>query len=279
MRKILQEPLVHFLIAGAAIFLAFELLGSPGNDTAEITVTRQQVEQLSATFAKTWQRPATEQEIKTLIDDHVKEEVYVREALRLGLDQDDTVIRRRLRQKMEFMEHAEAAAITPAQGELEAFFEQNKAAFAVEPRLALEQVFIDRRKHAESAEAASLDVLRKLRASADAASLGDPSMLPPAMELSPGSAIAAIFGPGFAERVATLPVGTWIGPVTSEYGLHLVRVTQRENGDLPALEDVREAVTRHWRDAKQVELSQRRFEDLLKSYEVKIDLSRGEGGP
>lgn len=279
MKRVLGEPLVHFLIAGALVFLAFSLLRGQDRETREIVVSGQQVEQLAATFAKTWQRPATEPEIKALIDDHVKEEIYVREALRLGLDENDTVIRRRLRQKMEFMEQADAAGLTPTAAELEAFFQDHTSAFEVEPKLALEQVFIDPRKHAEGAETAALDVLNKLRGNASVTELGDPSMLPPAVALSAPGVVAAIFGPGFAEKAVSLPVGEWRGPVPSEYGLHLVRVTERVNGRLPALEDVREAVITKWRAAKQDELSRRRFEDLLNSYTVRIDLSKGSDQP
>jgi hypothetical protein len=274
-----REPLLHFLLAGALVFVAFGFIGGPDRETREITVTRQQVEQLAATFARTWQRPATEQDMKALIDDYVKEEIYVREALRLGLDQDDTVIRRRLRQKMEFMEQAEAAALTPAPGELEAYFENNKATFEREPKLALQQVYIDPRRHGDAAEAEALDVLRQLRANAGPPELGDATMLPPALELSPPSTIAAIFGPAFAEKVVTLTPGEWSGPVKSEFGLHIVRITERENGSLPALEDIREAVTSKWREAKQAEVTQRRFDDLLKSYDVRIDGSKGNGAP
>ena len=275
----MREPLLHFLLAGLLVFVAFGFIGGQEREAQEITVSRQQVEQLAATFAKTWQRPATGQEMKALIDDHVKEEIYVREALRLGLDQDDTVIRRRLRQKMEFMEQAEAAALAPAPGELEAYFENNKAVFEREPKLALQQVYIDPRKHPAAAEATALDVLRQLRANAGPPELGDATMLPPALDLSPPSTIAAIFGPAFAEEVVTLTPGEWSGPVKSEFGLHLVRITERENGSLPTLDEVREAVMGKWREAKQAEMTQRRFEDLLKSYNVKVDGSKGNGAP
>lgn len=277
----LREPLLHFVVAAGLVFLAFSLVEGPDREDRDITITREHVEQLAAVFSSTWQRPPADQEVKALIDDYVREEILVREALRLGLDQGDTVIRRRLRQKMEFMQEAEAAALTPAAGELEAYFEANKAGFEKEPQLALEQVFIDPRKHGDATDAAVATMIQRLQADTNIqmSELGDPSMLPQSVQLSPLSTIKSIFGPAFGEMVATLPVGQLSAPVKSEYGVHIVRITRRENGETPELADVRDAVLRQWREAKQAEMLRERLDALLKSYRVTIESGAGAGNP
>ena len=118
--KILREPLLHFLLLGAAIFGAYRLLSDaratqPGN----IVVTQGRIEALVAAFTRTWQRPPTASEREGLIRDYIREEVYVREAIALGLDQDDMVIRRRLRQKLEFVSEDLTAPAEPTDGQLQ----------------------------------------------------------------------------------------------------------------------------------------------------------------
>ena len=110
MQRFVREPLVHFLLLALLVFGAYGLVSRREPATATIDVTQAKIEQLAGLFAKTWQRPPTAQELKGLIDDYVKEDIYVREALRLGLDTDDEVIRKRLRMKMEFVSDAEAEA-------------------------------------------------------------------------------------------------------------------------------------------------------------------------
>ncbi len=103
--RVLREPLVHFLLLGGVLFLIFGLTNQTGttNSDQRIVVSAGRIEQLATVFGKTWQRPPTSKELKGLIDDFVLEEVYYRQAVAMGIDRDDTIIRRRLRQKLEFL--------------------------------------------------------------------------------------------------------------------------------------------------------------------------------
>jgi hypothetical protein len=124
-----QEPLVHFLVLGALLFVAFDRWGAGGAGTSRIVVTPGQIDAMASGFARTWQRPPTEEELKGLLDDHVREEIATREAMALGLDRDDTVIRRRLRQKFEFIAEDSIDATPPTEADLQRWLDAHPADF------------------------------------------------------------------------------------------------------------------------------------------------------
>lgn len=283
LKRVLREPLVHFLLLALLIFAGYGLFGTDVEDKPDsIVVTAPKIEQMATVFTKTWQRPPTADELKGLIDDHVKEEILVRQALELGLDRDDTVVRRRLRQKMEFLNAADAEALTATDAELDAYLKANPDAFRIDAMLAFQQIVLDPQRHGEAIEqdaAAILEVLLS-HAAADPASLGDASLLPPELPLTSKTSIAQTFGADFAEKLDKAPVGQWTGPVVSGFGLHLIRVSERVPDRVPALDEVRDAAAREWTNAKRAELEDQRFAELLKRYVVSIESPAGAGiGP
>jgi hypothetical protein len=271
--KIIREPLVHFVIAGAAVFGLYALItsGNPKDARDTIVVTEGRVQQLAQVFAKTWQRPPTQEELRGLIDAYIKEEVYYREAIKLGLDRDDTLIRRRMQQKMEFVTEPSDAFLVADDDALQAFLDAHKAEFRVEPRIAFEQVFLNPKRQGETALARAKQTLQSLKASVPGEippDVGDPTLLPFSMPLSPLSGIARNFGETFAANLTDLPENEWAGPIKSPYGLHLVRVTERIDGYDPALAEVRGAVEQNWRTEKRNEFQEQAYDDLLAKYEV-----------
>jgi hypothetical protein len=271
--KILREPLVHFVIIGAAVFGLYALMtgGNPKDARDTIVVTDGRVQQLAQVFAKTWQRPPTREELRGLIDAYVKEEVYYREALKLGLDRDDTLIRRRMQQKMEFVTEPSDELLRADDAALQAFLDSHKAAFRVEPRMAFEQVFLNPDRPGEAAPVRAKQTLEVLKASAPGEippDVGDPTLLPTSMPLSPLSNIARNFGEAFAANLTDLPENEWAGPIKSPYGLHLVRITKQIDGYDPALAEVRDAVAQKWRTEKRHEFQEQAYDDLLAKYEV-----------
>lgn len=231
------------------------------------------IEQMAAVFARTWQRQPTKDELKGLIDDYVAEEVLVREALALGLDQDDPVIRRRLRQKMEFMTDAEVDALTPTDDELRAYLDANATSYEVDPRIGFEQVFLspDRRGDALKADAAALLARLQSQPETDTANLGEPTLLPMSEPPTQLTRIGGDFGPDFASALADIPIGVWSGPITSTYGFHLVRVTERLPGRIPSLAEVHDAVLRDWQNAERIRRERAQLDKLLSRYSVTID--------
>ncbi len=266
--RLLREPLLHFLLIGALIFLAWSRFGAmPVPDDAEIVVTPQRIERLAALFAEAWQRPPTEEELRGLVAGDIREEIYYREALALGLDRDDVVIRRRMRQKMEFLIDATAGAIAPGEEELAAWYAEHREAFREPMRLDFEQIYLGQRADPETVAA----LRARLAGGADPAALGEPTLLPPAMNAALAAAVDGVFGPGFFARLEGLPTGRWQGPVESAYGLHLVRIRARREGAVPPLEQVREDVLRRWRMEKAAELRDRDYAERRRKYRVRIE--------
>jgi hypothetical protein len=275
MRKLLREPLLHFLLIGIGLFLLYDLLR--GGDTGaprDIVVTEARVEALAQSFATTWMRPPTTQEITGLVDDYIAEEIYYREAIAMGLDQDDTVIRRRLRQKMEFISEDAAATAEPTDAQLQEFLAKHPEKFLEPAQLSFRQVYLNTEKRGEQARVQAEQLLTELQAGrgpADLAMAGDPTLLPPDMQSASPQLIANTFGSDFAAQVEEAPVGQWSGPLQSGFGLHLVRVDERIAGALPAFDQIRPIVLREYQ-AEQRTLSNRKFLDSLRAkYDIRIE--------
>jgi hypothetical protein len=273
--RLLREPLVHFLAFALIVFGAYHVLAPSGDGgkTGRIVVTSGKIEQIAARFAQVWQRPPTTQELKGLIDEEVKEEIYVREALALGLDKDDTLIRRRLRQKMELLSDAGADALSPTDAELEVYLKTHPEAFAVDPAISFQQIFLNPQRRGAAIEQNAEDLLKTLKANPEieATALGDASLLPPETPLTSLKSIDHMFGGEFADAIGKAKAGAWTGPIASGFGLHIVRVSERQEGRVPALSDVRDAVIREWTSDKRKVLESDRLAALLNRYEVTVE--------
>lgn len=276
LRSLVREPLVHFLAIGGALFLFSAVTGRGRSPRpTDIVVTVGQVERLVESYRRTWQRPPTARELRGLVDDYVREEVYNREAVALGLDRDDAVIRRRLRQKMEFFSQDLAMQVDPTDAELQAYLDAHPEGFARDARLDFVQVYvsIDRRGEA-GARAAAVRLLAQLRAGgrdADVREFGDPLMLAPEHTGVASRDVAAQFGNAFAAAIDTLPVGQWSGPVESGFGLHLVLIRRRTAGAIPPLAEVRDAVTRDVMNERRLSLNEAVYRRLAERYAISVE--------
>ena len=208
--RVIREPLVHFLVIGGAVFALYAYT-TGGEQVApprdRIVVSEGRIQQLAEIFNRTWQRPPAPQELRGLIEAYVKEEVYYREALKLGLDRDDTLIRRRMQQKMEFLTEPAEDALKATDADLQAFLDTHRSEFKVEPRLAFQQIFINLEGSEEPIDARAEKVLREARgmASTPTLAVGDATLLPHVTRLAPASVIDRDFGEGFCKRLALLP--------------------------------------------------------------------------
>jgi hypothetical protein len=277
---LLREPLVHFLALGALLFVWFDWKGgSAGPASTRIVVTSGQVQHLAAGYARTWQRPPSEAELKGLLDEYVKEEIAVREAMAMGLERDDTVIRRRLRQKLEFLADESAEKSAPNDAEVLAWVAAHPDAFPSEPKISFRQVFVSTQRRGPLARAEADRLLAKLRSLGpnapvdEIANLGDPTMLPAETPLGSLREVTVTFGKDFTARLAALETGKWEGPLESAYGLHLVLVTGRALEQLdPAL--VRPMVERELLAERRQKELQALYERLLAKYQVRIEKSK-----
>jgi hypothetical protein len=192
----------------------------------------------------------------------------------LGLDKDDTVVRRRLRQKMEFISDDIAAQTEPTDADLNAYLHAHPDSFRVEQRFSFRQVYLNPDKHAENLAGDAAQLLARLTGAggeADASALGDSFLLGHQFAAVPGSEVATQFGEEFAAKLGGLPPGQWQGPVESGYGVHLVLVSERTEGRFPALAEVRVAVRREWDNARRLEANEKFYQELLKRYTVTIE--------
>jgi hypothetical protein len=273
-RRVVKEPLVHFLLLGALLFLYSHSKGDAGPGSYRIVISRGEVEHLSSGFIRTWQRAPTQSELKGLMDDYVKEEIATREAMAMGLDRNDAIIRRRLRQKVEFLADDTASAGRPTDKELQAWLERHPGAFASEPEVAFEQVYINPSAHGQGAEAEARQVLTLLKKGGPSVSrvhVGDASLLPSDQPLSPLSETSRAFGDEFANNIMKLRPGEWSGPVESSFGLHLVFVRQRVAAVPAKLDEIRPEVEREVLQEKRKSQLDALYQDLLKKYSVTID--------
>jgi hypothetical protein len=275
MKRILREPLLHFLLLGTAIFVVYGLASKrSSNEPGKIVVSAGQVAAMAEGFARTWRRPPTSEEMDGLIRDRVQEEVYSREAMALGLDKDDTIIRRRLRQKMEFLTDDVAALAEPSDDELGAYLKTHAGTFRVQRQFTFNQVYLNPEKHGENLARDTAELLAQLRQSGDQADfseLGDSFLLEHQFQSLLASELVKQFGETFAAKLGELSPGQWHGPVESGYGVHLVWITERTEGRLPALGEVRDAVRREWANARRLETNEKFYQELLKRYAVIIE--------
>lgn len=278
-RSVLREPLLHFLLIGAALFLYFQWVGpGSGPTSSRIVLTSGQIDHLAASFAKTWQRPPSDGELKGLVDDWVREEIAVREAMAAGLDRDDSVIRRRLRQKLEFLFDDAAASATPTDPELQAWLAEHADLYRIEPQIEFRQVFVSPERRGVDARSEARALLDRLTREGPAAridELGDPTLLPQEVDLSPRGDIVRTFGQGFADSLDSVASGSWAGPIESDYGLHLVMVSRRVEGLLPDLAAVRSQVERDYLADLRARNVDAIYERLLEKYTVVIEANRG----
>jgi hypothetical protein len=276
LKRIVSEPLHHFLLLGVGIFALYSWLGSDDGAVGEkrIVVSAADVSQLGELWAKRWGRPPTPEELRGLVDGRVREEVLYREALSLGLDRDDTIVRRRLAQKMEFLFQDLGDLEEPDDAVLEAYLAEHPERFREPARLSLSHVYVSRDRRGDAAEADAQRILTELRAAApggDPTGYGDPFPRASRYDDLDVDRIARLYGTPFAERAATLAPGAWQGPVESGYGLHLVFVHERSEPRLPALAEVEKQVRMEWRAARRREVNEAVFTRLLEGYEVVVE--------
>ncbi len=271
--RVFKEPLVQFLLLGVGLYFTYSLFApQPEVPREQIVVDQPVVRSLEAAFEAVWKRPPTASERQGLIDEHIAEEVLYREAQKLGLDQDDVVIRRRMRQKMQFLLQDALALAPPDEAALRAFYEAESERYEEPDRRSFHQLFLGTpQKSEETGRWEALAVRLNGAELSDLEQLGEPSLLPPRMESSRPTEIDRVFGAGFAKRIEGLESGRWSGPVTSPYGWHLVRIDTVVPGGQPSFETVRAQVERDLAYQRKQEAEAALIERLRQQYEIVIE--------
>jgi peptidyl-prolyl cis-trans isomerase C len=273
-KKLTREPLLHFLLLGALIFAvnAWREKQRPAEtEMARIEITAGTIAWLSEGFAKQWHRAPDAAELRGLVNDHLREEVLYREALALGLDGNDTIVRRRLAQKMEFFGQDIATAVEPDEATLRKFFEKNSARYAKAARVSFRHVYFSKDRRGDRLEADAREALAALAKGADEEPVGDPFLREHEFAAASETDIASALGRDFAAQVVTLPAGEWRGPVASSYGVHLVRVSERAEPQAVGFEAVREAVVRDFSEERRLAANADFIRRLKERYLISVD--------
>ena len=274
-KRLLREPLLHFLVLGAVLFAVEALMANRDErEPGKIVVTRGHIENMAAVHERTWQRPPSEQDMKSLIDAYVREEVLYREGVALGLHRDDALIRRRVRQKMELLAEEAHALAQPSDSDLQAYLDAHRGRFEIESRVSFRQVYLDPGRGGRDIDREMAQLLAQLKrvGDADAAGgAGDTTQLEHQFEAAPAADIVRTFGQEFATALVTLPAGQWQGPVRSAYGLHFVLISKRTEPRESALAEVREDVMREWTRDRAASGSEGFYQRLLQRYTVTIE--------
>ena len=272
--SLLREPLFQFFVLGAALFGLFHLVGNKKADAPErIVVSSARIDNLADGFARTWRRPPSKKELQGLVDDYVRDEVFYREGRAAGLDRDDVIIRRRVRQKMEFFAE-DASGPEPSEAELAAYLESNPERFKTEDRLTFHQVFLSATRRGAAIDRDGQQVSNALAlasAAVDTTAIGDPFLLGEEFQAVSLTELAGIFGDVFAKRMSVMEQGRWQGPIPSSFGQHFVYISERIQGGAPPLDAIRDAVRREWSNARRLEAEQKLYSSLRERYEIVVE--------
>ncbi|MEQ8860004.1 MAG: peptidylprolyl isomerase [Pseudomonadales bacterium] len=263
MTKLLREPLLYFLLAGAALFLVADVLG--GDDSQRIVVTDAERARLSAQWQSQMGRPPTDSELEALVEQWIREEIYYREAVAMGLEEDDVIIRRRLAQKLTFLTEDLATGRSPSEAELRSYYADNAERYSEPERFSFGHRYFssERREQAQADAQAALAT-----ADSEGAVQGDPFMLQRSYVERSQREIGELFGREFAAALSELPPGSWQGPVRSAYGWHLVRVEQREPARQLGFDEVIDRVAADYRQQQRREANEAYYQALLARYEI-----------
>ncbi len=275
MKRLLSEPLLHFLLLGVALFTGYAYF-QQGHERAvsprEVRLTLDDLAQLEMLFESQWRRPPTPEEFAALVENRIREDILYREALALGLDKEDTIVKRRMAQKMKFLADDVAAAREPTNEELRAWFEDHGDQFALPPRISFRHLYFsaDRRggKARDDATTALARLAGEPQDSDLAASLADPFMFQDYYADSTPGEIAREFGPEFAQAIQKLAPGAWQGPVKSGFGWHLIFVDTSIPGRIPTFEEAELDVRTAWLGEQKANAWQKAYAEMRSKYTV-----------
>ena len=271
MKTILREPLLHFLLLAGIVFVLFQQVSndvSPKNN--DIVVSKEQIRALRSEYLKVWQRPPNDQELTKLIQNYIREEVLYREALALGFDKNDGVIRRRMSQKMKFLTENLTDLQQVEDKELQIYLGKNVEQYMQPSHFSFRQIYFNNKKH-QLTQGEFVSLLKKLQnGEVDPKNTGDPIMIDHQFKMLRETEISRILGARFLQSLKTAPRGSWQGPIQSGFGHHLIFVSEFVAGYQPKLADVRKQVLRDWSAEKRAENNQLFYENLKQQYNISV---------
>lgn len=265
LKKIIGEPVVLFFILGLILFIIYQNVSNYYDRLNKtVVVTPGQVELLSESFAKTWNRQPTEQELNAQIDNLVKDEIFYKEAVAIGLDKSDVAVKRRLRQLMELMMD-EMATVYPSEDQLKKYLSENPDKFRADPMISFRHIYFSTDNREES-----IEVLSNLKKTlpVDASSFEGLALIPTEFSGESYRAVERLFGKSFTDEVFTLEAGSWEGPLESAYGFHLVYISEITKGYIPELSEIWDEVEREWSLERRTEFKEQQYQLIKEKYHI-----------
>ena len=275
--KLMRQPAVHIVILGVVVAAAILVAKGPptGDEARRVVVTGADMMQLQAGFYRTWQREPTAVELRGELEKFIRQEVLYREALARGYDRDDLVVRRAMQQKMEFLASSQAMREPPTDDEVEAYFALRQERYRLPAVVSFAQVYVSPDRRGESALRDAEELLVRLRRDnpdlEDLDSWGDSIMLPPVVSGQAEPEIRSTFGEDFVVSVVAQDVGAWEGPVSSGYGLHLVKVIKRQDSRIPEPREVSARVIGDMEYEARSASKEQLYQEIAQTYQIMLD--------
>ncbi|WP_198264826.1 peptidyl-prolyl cis-trans isomerase [sulfur-oxidizing endosymbiont of Gigantopelta aegis] len=274
---LLHEPLLHFLVIGAGLFVLFYQISDQQDTTEKVIIIHQaDLDQLANTWIRNRGRPASAEEREHQLSQLIREKILYREAMALGLDKDDVIVRRRLARKMEYLFNDLSFIPEPTEVELNTYLTAHKDNYILPASISFEQIFLTPSKNNTQRATTILQQLRTDKEIVDSINLGDRSLLPYEFQDERKVEISRLFGDEFSLALFKLDLQQWQGPISSEYGEHLVFVHKRVSPRLPALVEIRDKLQRDWKDYQQAKANKLFYKNLSQRYEIILDLNESD---
>lgn len=274
-KSLMKEPFLHFLFLGSLMFFAASLWGEgQGGIDRAVIVSEADVARLEALWLAQYSREPSAEELDAIIDNHIREEVLYREAMALGLGDDDLIVRRRVVQKFLFLSEDLIAVAEPGETVLADYYELHKDRYQMREKTSFAHIYLSTQKRGSAARQDAVAMVSKLQQGGeDWRELGDPFMLQREYAARESNEIAELFGREFAISLSGLEAGGWTGPVQSAYGWHGVRVLKRTSATLPSLSEVREVVIADYKSEERESANKAFYRSVRDRYTVSIELS------
>ena len=270
----LKEPLFHFLLIGAGIFLVYGLTANESEDEVNgIDITAARADRMVTMWEKRWNRPPTQEEFNGLTDQYINEEILYREALAMGLDSDDPVVRRRLAQKVKFISNDIITIDTPTDAQLQSYLDTHASRYQLAGKITFQHIYFNPAKHNADMETEATDLLARLlevNNGIDMESVGDGFLHGTAFSNMKEFEVNRLLGKKFTKELFSQPVGKWIGPLASSYGLHLIYIESKSEAKTASLKMARESVLEDWTSDERKKANDAFIANLRKEYEVVI---------
>lgn len=278
-KKLFKEPLVHFIVAGMLLFLVFAFFGNSSGEmnNKTIEISKGQIDLMHSHWTRQLGRPPTESELQGLIDDHIREEILMQEALKMGLDKDDIIIRRRLAQKMEFVSGDMLTVEEPTEAQIQDYYNGHKEEFLVLGKVSFLQVFFSMDSRSEDkafklAEKTKRNLNKLTLEEIDFSKIGDRTMIPTEYLKRSNKQLNTDFGnTEIVKKLTEAPISNWSGPFISNYGMHLIYVLERKHQYIPDLEEVSTKIKNHLIEARQDALDRKFMAEMRSRYTIKIN--------